>query len=747
MKRFARKLTAALLSALLLFSLMPFAVSASTPLTIGTALEIDLTPEEATLTFTPEAMGVYTLNIQNNNISIQTELFQGEDYLGHEWFSGELYATYVLRGGEECRLALTADGNCAATVTVESVPAIEAALDQPFEMEWDDTYSAQYFFVTVEEDGYYLLSAEGGLVDVEALSNTAYPESLKRNLFNLWLSQGAYAFRVTQNACVDSTSFTLKKAPEATAITLEHGAPSTTVTLGNYYYPIITAEPLGATFEYREESDNQAVLQSTENGLLAVGLGTATVTVTTTNGLSASVKVTVAAPLAWDMKAPYTVVDKGHDVSVVITPEESGTYVFISDSKDSDPFVDLYDAYGNQIAGADDNYGMNFILEVPLTAGESYTLTFGNYRNGPAPYPVAAHLLNDDEPSSLAFEADNFTVALFSDFAPDLTLQPLGLPFYGYVEFSSNNEDVIFVNEHGSMVAAGLGTATVTATAVTEEGNLTATATVTVTEPDTIQPDVPVSVSVRNRQPKNFRFTAPKDGVYVFRSFASSGDPFLYVYDTDGERFMETDDSAGGLDFYGTLEMSAGESVVLSADDLQGNGTFSLVVATPVTATTMTASLWKDHYYAKNGDTYYVDLNDMLYAAPVVVFGDTLGAEPEGYDFTLESDGSLLRSVYGDGELLVAKVGTSTITFESESGLSHTITVVVTDGRILGDVNGDTKVDSTDARMTLQYFVGSLDADDLALSAADVNGDGNVDSTDARLILQHFVGSITEFPR
>ncbi len=70
----------------------------------------------------------------------------------------------------------------------------------------------------------------------------------------------------------------------------------------------------------------------------------------------------------------------------------------------------------------------------------------------------------------------------------------------------------------------------------------------------------------------------------------------------------------------------------------------------------------------------------------------------------------------------------------------------VTPGSVtMGDVNGDEKVDSTDARLVLQYAVGKvtvLPAGD----AADVNGDKKVDSTDARLILQYAVGKIKEFP-
>ncbi len=64
----------------------------------------------------------------------------------------------------------------------------------------------------------------------------------------------------------------------------------------------------------------------------------------------------------------------------------------------------------------------------------------------------------------------------------------------------------------------------------------------------------------------------------------------------------------------------------------------------------------------------------------------------------------------------------------------------------LGDVNGDDKVDSTDARLTLQYAVKKITADKLELSMADVDGNGRVDSTDARLILQYAVKKIQKFP-
>ena len=65
---------------------------------------------------------------------------------------------------------------------------------------------------------------------------------------------------------------------------------------------------------------------------------------------------------------------------------------------------------------------------------------------------------------------------------------------------------------------------------------------------------------------------------------------------------------------------------------------------------------------------------------------------------------------------------------------------------ILGDVNGDGQVDTTDAKLVMQYDLGLVDKTALILVAADVNGDGNVDTTDAKLIMQLDLGLIDQFP-
>lgn len=65
----------------------------------------------------------------------------------------------------------------------------------------------------------------------------------------------------------------------------------------------------------------------------------------------------------------------------------------------------------------------------------------------------------------------------------------------------------------------------------------------------------------------------------------------------------------------------------------------------------------------------------------------------------------------------------------------------------LGDVNGDGEIDSTDARLILQFAVRKVGATALDVEQADANGDDRIDSTAARLVLQYAVGKISSFPK
>lgn len=58
----------------------------------------------------------------------------------------------------------------------------------------------------------------------------------------------------------------------------------------------------------------------------------------------------------------------------------------------------------------------------------------------------------------------------------------------------------------------------------------------------------------------------------------------------------------------------------------------------------------------------------------------------------------------------------------------------------LGDVNGDRKINSSDALMVLQYSTRMIELNSTQKTAADVNGDGKINSSDALEILKYSIG-------
>lgn len=65
---------------------------------------------------------------------------------------------------------------------------------------------------------------------------------------------------------------------------------------------------------------------------------------------------------------------------------------------------------------------------------------------------------------------------------------------------------------------------------------------------------------------------------------------------------------------------------------------------------------------------------------------------------------------------------------------------------LYGDANNDGSVDSDDAMLVLQYYVGLISDNSINMVNADVNNDNIIDSDDAMLILQYYAGLIPQLP-
>ncbi len=126
------------------------------------------------------------------------------------------------------------------------------------------------------------------------------------------------------------------------------------------------------------------------------------------------------------------------------------------------------------------------------------------------------------------------------------------------------------------------------------------------------------------------------------------------------------------------------------------------------------------------GDRWCLDCDELVTA------GDPIMQLPHKWD-----DGVVTKpatpDTKGETTITCTVCGETKITrFDFEAGI--------------GDVDNNGKVDSTDARLVLQFAVKKITPSALNLDVADVDNSGKVDSTDARLILQYAVKKINKFP-
>lgn len=81
---------------------------------------------------------------------------------------------------------------------------------------------------------------------------------------------------------------------------------------------------------------------------------------------------------------------------------------------------------------------------------------------------------------------------------------------------------------------------------------------------------------------------------------------------------------------------------------------------------------------------------------------------------------------------------------EIEHRIPSHITIQASKTAAAGDVNGDGRIDLTDARLMMQYYNGADVLDSQQQKNADVNGDGKINLTDVKLVMQYYNGETDE---
>lgn len=171
---------------------------------------------------------------------------------------------------------------------------------------------------------------------------------------------------------------------------------------------------------------------------------------------------------------------------------------------------------------------------------------------------------------------------------------------------------------------------------------------------------------------------------------------------------------------------------VLSVDENR-NGTGGLAIYYVNTygesVNMLRASVWKEQV----GDTVNICADEVYY------IGDNVNqiSQPtrmNNADLTPGADAQTKRFPW--------------FTLKCTSAVNRTMSFEITANEVvLGDVDGDGYVTSSDSTLALQIAIDNATVDVLHLDAADVDGEEGVTTTDARLILQYASGILSDFTR
>jgi len=209
------------------------------------------------------------------------------------------------------------------------------------------------------------------------------------------------------------------------------------------------------------------------------------------------------------------------------------------------------------------------------------------------------------------------------------------------------------------------------------------------------------------------------------------------------EARVNVDTLRGGQSFFG-LGLGSGKSGAPNYLVMFNSQGIAAYDASTDTNTTVITSWTPDTWYRVAIKLDGSDINNKTYQ--VTIYDDDYNVIAQSKVFPLPDIfqggvlpfGSVSYALIGDPG---SAPGTST------AMVDYSFAAQISNSYTLGDVNGDGKINTVDARMVLQYIVNKITASDLNLQAADVDGNGAINTVDARLILQYIVNKINAFPK
>ena len=287
--------------------------------------------------------------------------------------------------------------------------------------------------------------------------------------------------------------------------------------------------------------------------------------------------------------------------------------------------------------------------------------------------------------------------------------------------WSSSNENIVTVDQNGTITAVGYGDATITAK--TEDGGYTKTCIVS----------VPQNIAVTGISLSKETLTIKKGRTADLKVYVLPADATNANY-----KFEIADDTVAIFGANSVKALKEGTTTITFTTE---DGNYSKTC-------TVTVEALENTDIDISSDKYQIEEDKTITSVP----SDTTKKD---FIENIVTDGTTVVIKDKDGNILedTDSIGTgSTIEISKEietipEGETDPVTETVTETftvKITGDVNGDGKVSSTDLSIIKQYIMSETTLEGLYAEVADLNGDGEVTLTDLSMIKQQIISSENE---
>ena len=349
---------------------------------------------------------------------------------------------------------------------------------------------------------------------------------------------------------------------------------------------------------------------------------------------------------------------------------------------------------------ADEGYEFDSSPSMSINGGEIAVYSMSGVTSDPTAFCLYADLYTVPYPTvsvtGVELDCTSATLTAGDTLKLTATVKPADATYKG-VKWSSSDTAVATVSSFGVVTAVAAGTVTVTVT--TNDGGYTATCAITVNA-DT----VPVTGVTLNKTSATLTVGESIDLTATVNPSNADNKNFGW---------SSTDSSVASVSSSGHVIAVAPGTVTITVMTEDGGFTAECIITVN----------------SEPVETYTVTFVDGLTEEVISTVTVAEGADVE-FPEAPEHEGYTFTGWDKDGKNIIADI---TITAQYELAV------------VIGDLNGDGKINTADAVIVLKISAGMIAQDENNSIAGDCNFDGEVNTADAVLILKYSAGMIEKF--